>query len=475
MTASDNDAEEVGGLRCSTLRFSAVDNEQFRLDAKYYQQEFILARAQATGCGIPHIPLADLASAFVPGRAKLITVPNPEAGAPYLKAHGAFKTLPDSDRYVASSRMRDYESYLLREGMILTPSSGRNLGPTAYVGASMAKFAMTDIMRVVPRDRGDGFYLLTYLRTAIGQALIRRGRTGTNVDHLAPGEVLGIPVVWPDKGIRDGISAQMERSQALLESARQAIDKAMTTLRNSTGLGGQHDPMGYSSFTASRASLSLRLDAVFYSAEVEVCRNKIARTNCSRLSDVAELVLRGRYKRYYVGEDYGRPILSGTHLLQLRPVNLKSISDRSFSNPEAFVLRKGWSLLTCDGRAEEGLGSVGYVSSLWDGWMASNHVMRAVPRLGMLPGYLYAALCLDEVQAQIKASATGSVIDAIEPDSIGGVLIPRLDKAAEEAISGAVVQAWEDIAESRRLDDEVVGRLEDLIVRAYEGRESAAA
>ena len=93
----------------------------------------------------------------------------------------------------------------------------------------------------------------------------------------------------------------------------------------------------------------------------------------------------------------------------------------------------------------------------------------------MLPGYLYAALCLDEVQAQIKASATGSVIDAIEPDSIGGVLIPRLDKAAEEAISGAVVQAWEDIAESRRLDDEVVGRLEDLIVRAYEGREPAAA
>jgi hypothetical protein len=133
----------------------------------------------------------------VPGRMALVVSPKKNAGVPYLRAHDAFDTLPESDRYVVASRTHNYDSYLLKEGMILTPSSGRNLGPLAYVGRFLSRFAMTDIMRILPKTREDGFFLLAYLMTPTGQALIRRGRTGTTVDHLAPGEVLDIPVLWP--------------------------------------------------------------------------------------------------------------------------------------------------------------------------------------------------------------------------------------------------------------------------------------
>jgi hypothetical protein len=43
-------------------------------------------------------------------------------------------------------------------------------------------------------------------------------------------------------------------------------------------------------------------------------------------------------------------------------------------------------------RAEEGLGSPAFVSSLWNGWMASNHVMRAIAKPHVQPGFLYLAL-----------------------------------------------------------------------------------
>ena len=182
--------------RVQTLLASALNSPNLRLDAKHYQEEFVAALARVKTSAYPNRPIGEVADAFIPGRIKLITVPTEGAGAPYLRAHDAFETRPESDRYVASMRVSNYDSLLLRKGMILTPSSGRNLGPVAYVGKYLSSFAMTDIMRIVPKSKIDGFYLLAYLLTETGQALVRKGRTGTTVDHLAPADVLSIPLIW---------------------------------------------------------------------------------------------------------------------------------------------------------------------------------------------------------------------------------------------------------------------------------------
>jgi hypothetical protein len=463
-----DEIEVISGPRITTIRAASASQNGYRLDAKYFQEEFTLAKARALQCGLPIVRVRDIADVFVPGRMKLVTVPSSEAGAPYLKAHGAFKTLPTSERFVASARTENYESYLLREGMILTPSSGRNLGPTCFVGKSMTRFGMTDIMRIAPRDNMIGLYLLTYLRTSIGQSLIRRGRTGTNIDHLAPGEVLDLVVVWPEENIRLSFAKRMQGAVDLLESARQTLEDVAQQLTSRLRLGEPSPTKEIRSFSTQRSQLSLRLDAAFYDDRVRQARTAIAKRSHSLLRDAAELRMLGRYKRYYVGASHGRPILSGTQLLQLFPVNLKAISDRSFSDPGSFELSKGWTLMTCDGRAEEGLGSPAFVSSLWDGWLASNHVMRAVPRAGVSNGYLYASLCLPQVQIQIKAAATGSVIDALDPQTLGAILIPRLEPLEEKRLGALVEVAWEQIAESVRTNGEIVGELEKLLRDAYE-------
>jgi hypothetical protein len=66
-------------------------------------------------------------------------------------------------------------------------------------------------------------------------------------------------------------------------------------------------------------------------------------------------------------------------MLQLRPVNLRRISDRSFRDPSEFVVNVGTTIFTCDSRSEEALGEPAYVMPTWDGWMASEHVMRVEP------------------------------------------------------------------------------------------------
>ena len=469
-----SDAVKPSDAMVSTVRLSSVVMPAIRLDAKYYQEAITLAKARVAGCGIPTVPLEELADAFVPGRMALVLSPNSDVGAPYLRAHDAFDAIPESDRFIVAARTHAYESYLLKEGTILTPSSGRNLGPLAYAGGFLSRFAMTDIMRIVPKTREDGFFLLAYLRTPTGQALIRRGRTGTTVDHLAPGDVLSIPVVAVGRQERAYYVRRMRRVQNLLDAAREALVNAERRLHEYAGLDlDTLKPKYYSSdgarvFTSWVRELGLRLDSAFYDPLVSAARLAVQKSGPCRLDKAAELRQLGRYKRYYVQRGHGRPILSGSHLTQLHPVNLQYISDRSFRAPESFMLKKGWTLFTCDGRAEESLGSTAYVSSLWNDWMASNHVMRVIPLSGYRAGYVYLALRSPFVQIQLKSRATGNVVDALDVPTVSDVLLPALNQEKRDELGMVVEEAWEDVADALRLEEQTVKQLDKLIVDSYE-------
>ena len=464
----------MAGPRIATVRSAAMSRGSLRLDAGHYQKEFVLARNRVLGSGFEVKTVESLASAFVPSRIKLMTGTSPSAGPPYLKAHDAFDTLPTTSRYMASARTPNRESYQLEEGTLLTPSSGRNLGPLAHVGKYLSRFAMTDIMRITPRSRDVGMFLLAYLMTDTGQALIRRGRTGTTVDHLSPDDVREIPVAWVDDATRRASGEALGKAETLLDQARLALDEIQTELHSRLGLalplalGQYRSESGVKVFELSATRLGSRIDAAYYDPTVTRAKKLVLETGGTGLLSCADLRMLGRYKRYYVDSAHGRPILSGSQLLQLRPVNLKYISDRSFSDPESFVVHQGWSLFTCDGRSEEALGSPAFASSLWEGWMASNHVMRAIPKPHIHPGFLYAIVNSPYVQIQLKALATGSVVDALDDVTLAETSVPLLPEDQRNEIGTRVVSAWEAIAESVRVTKQAVAHLETVIRTAYE-------
>jgi hypothetical protein len=150
-------------------------------------------------------------------------------------------------------------------------------------------------------------------------------------------------------------------------------------------------------------------------------------------------------------------------MLQGRPVNLRHISDRSFKNPSEFILKAGSTIFTCDGRSEEALGEPAYVMPIWDGWMASEHVMRVEPKPGVGHGYLYAALGSPWVQRQLKARSTGSVIDALEPVEIDKVMIPMLSEKQRKALDTEIVRCWSLISKGNQLAMRAAGRFDDML------------
>jgi hypothetical protein len=306
---------------------------------------------------------------------------------------------PSSDRYLVKSRTKNYDSLLLKKGMILTPSSGRNLGPVTYVGDYLARFAMTDIMRIVPNSETEGLYLLAFLLTPTAQNLIKRGRSGTTVDHLAPDEMLGIDVPWhSDEAWRDTIVSEMRDAEREIDEGRRGLDSAIEDLHRRVGLPsslpeGKHlSRLAGEAFEVSSQRVGLRLDAASHDPSALACAAALRAKGGVPLPKLARPVTLPRYIRYYVDPPHGRPVLSGRQMMQLRPVNLRQISDRSFKNPGDFVLKTGTTIFTCDGRAEEGLGEPAYVLPNWEGWMASEHVMRLVAEDGIGHGYLYLSI-----------------------------------------------------------------------------------
>lgn len=471
--------EALRPLRIHTVRSSDLQRGSFRLDAAFYQSDFLEAQGRVRACGLALTKLRTMASAFVPGRTRLITVRNPEAGAPYLRAHDAFEIRPKRKRFVAKVRTPNYEELLLRRGMILTPSSGRNLGPVAYVGSSLAGFAMTDIMRIVPNSEEEGFYLLAYLLTPTAQALIKRGRSGTTVDHLAPDEVLEIdvPLLAPD--VRKEVVDAIKRAEGLLDEGRTGLDRASRALHQGIGLADT-PPLGEyltrdagEVFSVNLRDLSLRLDAASYDPSALRCKREVMEKGGIPLGKAAKLKTLERYIRFYVEPPHGRPVLSGRQMLQLRPVNLRRISDRSFKDPSRFVLKAGSTIFTCDGRSEEALGEPAYVMKAWDGWMASEHVMRAEPEASIGAGYLYLALTSPWVQTQLKARATGSVIDALEPEEIEDVALPLVAEAKRRELDKEVQRCWDLISESIQLVEQVADRF-DQALGGMSGKAKAA-
>jgi hypothetical protein len=158
---------------------------------------------------------------------------------------------------------------------------------------------MTDIMRICPHDQWIGYFLLAYLLTDTAQALIRRGRTGTTVDHLAPSELLGIPVVWPPEEVRDRVSSLMRDAEASLDRARKRLDSLEHELHENLGLPLRMRRATYinqnvRAFSVPLHRISTRIDAASYDPRISLCTHLLKDAGSAELGDMAELRMLGR-------------------------------------------------------------------------------------------------------------------------------------------------------------------------------------
>jgi type I restriction enzyme S subunit len=172
-----------------------------------------------------------------------------------------------------------------------------------------------------------------------------------------------------------------------------------------------------------KGSKGLRLDASFYNPRLARALETLRKSGLklANLGDITNnIFIPPRFARTYVEKEHGIPFLQGSHIVHFQPADLKYVSPAVHKKIAKWIIRKDWILVTRSGT----VGRIAVVPELWDGWAASEHILRIIPNEEYPAGYLYAFLSSPLGQAQLTAQIYGAVVDELTEAQTRLILIP---------------------------------------------------
>jgi hypothetical protein len=315
-----------------------------RLDAQYFCAPGVraaeaLVLLQAANVEVASV--AQLGSVFHPYRFKRQLAAPAEESVPFLRAFDVFEYLPQPADQLSVPRTSKFDSLVVEPGTILLTRSGRNLGPAVMVDDYLRRFVPSDdLLRIRIADSELRYYVLAFLNSSVGQALLRQDKTGSVIDHLSAAQVeqQGIPLL---DDVVESVTKSMRRCLELRSAARVKLAEAVDRLNEATVMSPT--PPLRDGWTTQAATVSSRFDAAYHQPRVGKVREQLLDAGGVVLGDAA--VIRkpaGRYRTYYVGPEHGKPLLSGRNLLQVTPIAPKYISPRSIPDGCGYELQAGW-------------------------------------------------------------------------------------------------------------------------------------
>lgn len=391
-----------------------------------------------------------------------------EHGVPFVSSRDMFFYPLQPERFL-SRRMLKLPDLMVPEGWLLVSRSG-TVGNVLYVSRTLSKCAISDhTIRIEPKDAPAG-YLYAFLSSSYGQPLIAKGIYGATVDEVEPKHLAVIPVPMADETARWNIHEKVMRAYALRDNGNDLYQEAMTDMYRLLGVSpfreedvqyyGKHPPRA---FSVSSADLGDRLDATHHVplAQSAVSKLKTGTFPLVQLGTrVDDVYVAPRFARVYVDREYGTPLLQGSHVPAMRPSDLKYISNRMTVKMERWIIHKGMVLVTCSGT----IGRTAVVSSVQDGWAASQHILRITPQKNVThPGFLCLFLTTGYGQHQLNSKIYGGVVDELTSEDTEIIWVPEVPYDLQESIGNKVLEVYEKRDEANRLEAEAISDIEILV------------
>jgi len=213
------------------------------------------------------------------------------------------------------------------------------------------------------------------------------------------------------------------------------------------------------SFIVKSSDLNLRFDASYHLPLAQKAIYILSQSDkgvVKELKTYANSYVPPRFKRPYVKNfEEGIPLLQGTHIPQIKPLDIKYIW-KNMKNLNAYIIKKNWILATSSGT----IGRLSLVSDYWNNWTATNHLLRIIcDEKEIHPGYLTAFLLSIYGQSQFQRLIYGGVVDEIGEagnlfDEI--LILKPHDKRIEDNIGNIVVESFNKRDEANKIEDETI-------------------
>jgi len=469
----------VRPVKWCAVSLSEVRARGLRLEAGFYDVETRTARDRVLSSPLGWTPLGGpkglAANAFYPGRFKRVYC-NWGNGTPFYLPSQMTALYPEPDKWISSISNCSLNELVLEKGTLVLARSG-TIGPLSIVTKTLSgKVFSDDVIRVSFKSENDLGFVYAFLKSRIGNRLLAQSQYGAVITHIEPEHLAAIPVPNAPDDVKKRIHEAVVRSYELRDESNDLLARARALLADALDLPPLSD------FTESRTipteapqtfdirlkDLAGRLDVSYHLPVVHAIEEQLL-TNAAEVATVGDprvskrIILPGRFKRVYVEEGFGKVFIGGKQLGELDPSNKKylSVSHHGKRIDEQLTIRENMTLVTCSGT----IGRVSLVGCHWDGWTASQHILRVVPASRDIAGYLYVWLSSEWAKPLIVRNSYGAVIDEISDAQLAAVPFPLLkDPATQAEINRLALEASALRSDAYDFEQEALRAMEDKVL-----------
>ena len=403
-----------------------------------------------------------------------------EFGVPYISSSEMSEIEPPvNSRFISKTLTKDIEQYIIKRGQILVSAAG-TVGSIVVATKELAGVAGTsDILRINVNSELNLGFVYTYLTSSFGANELANLAYGAIIKRVRGFQLAELKTPIIDNQIKlkmnnDVLQALNHRDQAntLIKKARNLVYECNNLPSLSDIEMDASDEKKFNQIqhiNINEFTTDFRLDSHFYNPRAKSAINNI-KNNADRYFTLNQLtkdiIIGKRFKRNYVESDHGTPFIGSKNILQIRPTELKYLSNSEIDFMSDLILINGMILIACSGSLGGTFGKVSFVHKNFENYAASQHILRIIANEDLIDsGYLLAFLSSEYGYELITRYRWGALIDEIDDEDMSKLIIPLPNSKDQKEIGDLVRQAYELRAEAIRLENEAQEILTEVLTK----------
>lgn len=202
-----------------TAKIGSRINHSSRLEATYHSKAIESFYLELENQKIQTRTIANLSElVFTPGIFKRLRTENAENGIPFLSGSDLLNQFPSFQSHL-SRKMKNIDDYILKDGWLAIQDAG-SIGYVTYVHKFLNGVSATNnLVRIVPKESENyNYYIYCFLKTSIGQKLLKTLEYGSVQKHIDNKQVsnLRVPII---PSVFDSITSTLKMAMDNLGSA----------------------------------------------------------------------------------------------------------------------------------------------------------------------------------------------------------------------------------------------------------------
>ena len=375
-----------------------------------------------------------------------------ESGIPYYRGgdiYNMFIEQSPNPLYIPRSvfDMNTMQRSHLKKGDILMSIVGAIIGNLSLVATDNDATCSCKLAIIRPFANLTPEYIMTFLRSLIGQSQIQRFRRGSGQTGFILEDFEQIQVPELNEDIMEFIKNCVLKAKQVYTKSSIRYQNALNSLLEQLQL--QTLQLNTSNIKVLNIQESFidsgRLDAEYYHPKYDILFERLGKNKCKRLGEFTKL-----HKSIEPGSDYyqseGLPFVRVSDLTQFGVTKPSIYLDKEIFK-DVIRPKKDIILMSKDGSI-----GIAYKVEKDEDFITSG----AIPHLqiiddNILPDYLTLVINSKVVQMQAERDSGGSIIQHWKPSEINNVVIPILPMEKQQELSQLVQESFRLRNESKRL------------------------